>query len=181
MSVFHQNWTQTLTMSIIFAGLGFMRHPFQLFSFQDLISTFVPSPVCIVRALVLINGSSRTKLLTDRSSCLIQCPAVSVTAHKTNTSLFPILLSSLTLSIASLLIWGLIFSFFLWYRCVGFYHFSLSLSLSLSGMCLMVWRHAHSTDIDWNVWTTLDQVLGVLLLLCQQQRNHWPVRIFSGL
>ena len=150
-SVFHQNWAQTLTIPIIFARLGFMPYPFQLFSFQDLISTYVPSPVCIGRALVLFNGSSRTKFLTDRSSCLIQCPAVSVTAYKTNTSLFPILLSSLTLSIASLMKWGLvIFSFFLWYLSVGFYHFSLSLSLSLSlsGMCLTVWRHAHSTDID---------------------------------
>ena len=168
-------------MPILFARLGFMPHPFQLLYFQDLISTYVPSPVCIGRALVLFNGSSRTKLLIDRSSCLIQCPTVSVTTHKTNTSLFSILLSSLTLSIASLMIWGLvIFSFFCGIFLLAFI-ISLFLSLSLSGMCLTVSRHAHSTDIDWNVWTTLDQVLGVLLLLCQQQRNHWPVRIFSGL
>lgn len=167
---------------IIFSRLGFMPHPFQLFFFQDLIITGVPSPVsCLhrLRALALFNGSCS---LTDHDvsySVLQFTFAVSVTPHKTNTSLFPMLLSSLILSFVP----------FKWYEdLISFLPFRgnfllvLSfLSLSLSGMCLMVWRHAHSTDIDWNVWTTLDQVLGVLLLLCQQQRNHWPVRIFSGL
>ena len=135
-SVFHQNWAQTLTMPILFARLGFMPHPFQLLYFQDLISTYVPSPVCIGRALVLFNGSSRTKLLIDRSSCLIQCPTVSVTTHKTNTSLFPILLSSLTLSIASLMIWGLVvFSFFCGIFLLAFI-ISLFLSLSLCQECV---------------------------------------------
>lgn len=86
---------------IIFFRLGFMPHPFQLFFFQDLIITGVPSPVsCLhrLRALALFNGSCS---LTDHDvsySVLQFTFAVSVTPHKTNTSLFPMLLSSLILS-----------------------------------------------------------------------------------
>ena len=48
-------------------------------------------------------------------------------------------------------------------------------------MFLKVWRLAHSTDTDWSVWMILVQVPGVLLSLCQPQRNLKPVKISRGL